>query len=284
MKTKTLLTLILVIMTMGCVSAQNNRTVKRNINVGNFTAISASGGWDVIIRQGNRQSVSIEISEEIADRAIVEVKGSTLNISTESTNRRFSWNDLRNGRRIVQKAYVTVANLKKIETSGGVDVTFETPLKADDFRVSMSGGSDLEQLQLNCTSFKGDFSGGCDAEIRFLSAKSIHVDASGGCDVELNGINAEMCRIDGSGGCDLDLSGKTQQLIIGASGGCDISAANLKAKECEADFAGAADGEIYVSDTLDITVSGSSDVVCYGNPRNATKNIHRSSSLKFRDN
>ena len=79
MKTKFLSTVILVVLAMLCVSAQNNRTVKRNIDVSGFTSINASGGWDVYISQGSRQSVSIEISEEIADYAVVEVKGNKLN-------------------------------------------------------------------------------------------------------------------------------------------------------------------------------------------------------------
>jgi len=74
MKTKIILTVILVVTSIVGISAQGNRTVKRNIQVNPFTSITVSSGWDVIIRQGNRQSVSIEVSEEILERAIIEVK------------------------------------------------------------------------------------------------------------------------------------------------------------------------------------------------------------------
>ncbi|OPZ31341.1 MAG: hypothetical protein BWZ00_00587 [Bacteroidetes bacterium ADurb.BinA174] len=282
MKTKTLFTVILAILAMGCVSAQNSRIVKKTINVGNFTSICASSGWDVIVKQGNRQSVSIEVSEEIAERAIVELKGSTLNISTKSTNRKFSWNDLRNGRNIIQKAYVTVTDLRELQTSGGVDIIFETPIKTGDFRVTMSGGSDMENLSLSCNSFKGTFSGGCDAKVRFSSAKNITVNASGGSDIELHDINAEKCDITVSGGCDAELSGKTRQLTLNASGGSDVSADELAAQFCDASFSGAADGKINVTENLDITVSGASDVICYGNPRDVKKSVHRSSTLKVK--
>ena len=281
MKTKTLFTVILAILAMGCVSAQNSRIVKKTINVGNFTSINASGGWDVIVKQGNRQGVSIEISKNIADYAVVEVKGGTLHIYNKSGINSLSWNKVRN---VTRKAYVTVTDLRELQTSGGVDVIFETPIKTANFKVTMSGGSDMENLSLSCNSFKGTFSGGCDAKVRFSSAKNITVDASGGSDVELHDINAEQCDITVSGGCDAELSGKTRQLTLDASGGCDVSANGLAAQFCDASFSGAADGKINVTENLDITVSGASDVICYGNPRDVKKSVHRSSTLKIGNN
>jgi len=49
--------------------------------------------------------------------------------------------------------------LTELQTSGGVDIIFETPLNAENFKVTMSGGSDIKNLSLNCHSFKGVFSG-----------------------------------------------------------------------------------------------------------------------------
>lgn len=278
MKTKTLFTLILATMAIVSASAQS-RIVKQNRQVGSFSAINASSGWDVIIRQGNHQSVSIEVSEDILDRAIIEVKNGTLHIYNESRNRSFSFRNMRN---TTQKAYITVTDLQKIAASGGVDIHFETPIKTVDFEVELSGGTDLKDLTLECSRFNGAFSGGCDAEIRFISVQSVKTDVSGGSDVELRDISAKTTRISASGGCDIELTGKTDDLTLNASGGCDVSASRLTARNCNADFSGAADGNIHVTDRLDITVSGSADVTCFGNPRDVNKRIHKSGSLKFR--
>ena len=279
MKTKIFATVMFASLAMVNASAQSNKVIKQQRNVAEFSTISASSGWDVIVRQGNRQSVSIEVSEGILDRAVIEVKNGTLHIYNKNNKRIISWNNARNA---TQKAYVTVTDLKKITASGGVDVRFETPLKTNDFTLSMSGGTDLENLSLNCNRFAGNFSGGSDAEIRFLSAQTVKVDASGGSDVELHDIDAEQCSVSASGGCDVKLSGKTQEFTINASGGSDISAAEFEARKCTARFSGAADGEIRVSDTLDISVSGASDVICYGNPRDVEKSVNKSSSLRMK--
>lgn len=281
MKTKTLLTIILALLVITGASAQSKKTVKQARNVSGFTAITASGGWDIIVQQGSRQSVSIEVSEEILDRAVIEVKNGTLHIYNKSSNRTFSWKNLREARNITQKAYVTVTDLNKISASGGVDIRFETPLKTGDFELSMSGGTDLENLSLNCDNFTGNFSGGCDADIHFLSAQKLKVSASGGSDLNLTGIDAWQCRISASGGCDVCLTGETKEFTLNASGGSDISASDFNAADCVATFSGTADGKIRVSDKLDISVSGASDVVCFGNPRDVEKNIGRSGSLKL---
>lgn len=278
MKTKTLLTIILAAMAIVSASAQN-RIVKQNRQVAEFTAIDASSGWDVIIRQGNRQSVSIEVSEELLDRAVVEVKNGTLHIYNENRSRSFS---LRNMRNTTQKAYVTVTNLQKIEASGGVDIRFETPLKTGDLEVNLSGGTDLENLILDCNRFNGQFSGGCDAGITFSGAKEVKADISGGSDVKLREISARTTWISASGGCDIELTGKTDSLTLDASGGCDVSASGLEAQDCTAAFSGAADGGLFVTHRLDIRVSGAADVTCKGNPRDISKSVSKSSSLTMR--
>ena len=286
MKTKTILSIILASLAIISATAQNNKIVKRDIDVRPFNAITASGGWDVIVRQGNRPSVSIEVSEAVLDRAVIEVKSGTLYIYNKRDKQSFTWKELRKMhhtmRNTVQKAYVTVTDLKNIKASGGVDLFFETPLKTDDFELTMSGGTDLKKLMLSCNNFTGVFSGGSDAEIGFLGLENLKVTASGGSDVALLDIAAQQCQIAASGGSDMKLTGKTKDFTINASGASDVSASDFETLHCNAVFSGAADGEIRVIESLDITVSGASDVVCFGNPNRMNKNVSKSSSLKMR--
>lgn len=282
MKTKTFFAILFATLIIFNVSAQNNKIVKRNINVSDFSAISASSGWDIIIRQGNRPSVSIEISENLLDRAVIEVKNDKLHLYNKNNNRNLSWKNIREMNNATQKAYVTVTDLSGISASGGVDIYFETPIKTNDFELEMSGGSDLEDLTLSCNNFSCDFSGGCDAEIRFSSAQNVKAEVSGGSDVYFSGINAQKCEISAGGGCDIDLKGKTKEFTVDASGGCDVSASNFIASNCVASFSGAADGEIHVTNRLNVSASGGSDVICLGNPKTVDKSIGKSSSLTFR--
>lgn len=278
MKTKTLLTIIIATLAISSAWAQRG-VVKQDRNVAPFSAINASGGWDVIIRQGDHQSLTIEISEEELERSIVEVRNGTLHLSNKSRNRLFS---IFNSNDHTRRAYVTVTDLNRLNASGGVDVEFRTPLHSGDFEVVMSGGSDLEDLTLHCSGFKGNFSGGCDAEIRFASVESVRLNVSGGSDVELDGVDSRLCQVEASGGCDVDIKGRTDELVLTASGGCDVSASGLMARNAKVNLSGAADGIIRVSNRLDATLSGAADLVCHGNPREVNERVDRSSSLKFR--
>jgi len=300
MKAKALLTVILVMLTMGYVSAQDSRVVKQKINVDKFTSINASGSWDVIIKQSNQQSVSIEVSEEFVEYVVIEVKDGMLNIShkpieypdNQSTIYSFwdilrmirqgsFWNGWNNNSQLIRKAYITVTDLTGLHASGSVDVVFETSLETKDFTVKFSGSSDLENLSIKCSSFDGRFSGSCDSKIRFLSATKIFVTASGSSDIILRDINAEQCQISLSGSGDAVLSGKAQLLKLSASGASDVSAKGLISQVCEASFSGASDGKLCVIEDLNITISGASDVVCFGNPHNVTKSVSKSGSLNL---
>ncbi len=278
MKTKTILTIILATVAVVSTSAQS-KIVKQNHNLATFSSITASGGWDIIISQGDRQSISTEVSENITDRVSLEVKNGTLHIGNKSTRRSFSIMNVRN---TTQKAYITVTDLNQITSSGGVDINFKTPINTNNFKLNMSGGSDLDDLTLNCNQFVTNLSGGSDADIIFNNVKSIIIDASGGSDLNIRGASAQSTTLNASGGSDIDIKGATQHLTITASGGSNVSASGLTAQSCEANFAGAADGDIRVTDYLDISVSGSAGVTCYGNPKEVKKNIAKTGSLKLK--
>lgn len=298
MKTKTILTIILATMAIISTSAQN-KIVKQNHNLATFSSITASGGWDIIISQGDKQSISTEVSENIADRVSLEMKNGVLHIGNKPTRRSFS---ITNTRNTTQKAYITVTNLNGISASGGVDIYFKTSINTDNFKLNMSGGSDLEDLTLNCNQFIGNLSGGSDAviifnnvksivinasggsdlNIRGASAQTVNINASGGSDIDIYDISSQQVTLDTSGGSDIDIEGIVQHLTVTASGGSDISASELTVQSCKASFAGAADGNIRVTDYLDISISGSSDVTCYGNPKEVKKTIGKTGSLKIK--
>lgn len=276
---------IVIIITLSIFSAKAQTTqkiIKQSIPVADFTAISASSGWDLIISQGKQPSVTIEVSENFIDRAKIEVKKGVLRISLEKIDTKINWRIIEGNKKTLLRAYITVTDLKEIAASGGVDVSFETPFKSDVFKLNMNGGSDLNRLTLDCNSFMGNFSGGSDAKIQFSNAEAIKVDASGGSDVNLYNLNAQQCTVRAAGGSDIKLTGSVEAFDIEASGGSDVSADELNAKHCLAQFSGGSDAKIRVSNKLNIALSGTSDVVCYGNPSNVQKSVCMSCSLNFR--
>jgi len=122
-------------------------------------------------------------------------------------------------------------------------------------------------------------SGGCDIESKHkLTFTTLKLDISGGCDIELN------CKADNlvskqSGGCDVELSGEAQKGTFDVSGGCDLKASGLHLKNCTLDASGGSDAAVYVTDEINITATGASDVTYYGKPAKITKRSHGASDI-----
>ena len=60
-----------------------------------------------------------------------------------------------------------------------------------------------------------------------------------------------------------------------------MSAFKLSAENCTATLSGGSDADLYVTDTLNVSLSGSGDVRCKGNPHTVEKTMSRGSSLRM---
>ncbi|MGV8963959.1 MAG: head GIN domain-containing protein [Candidatus Saccharimonadaceae bacterium] len=275
---KTILVLSLLALAPLCLIAQSSKVVKEKRNLSGFSAINISGSWDALITQGENFSVTIEASKESIDDLLIEVKDGTLYVSNNSKRLRIN---IFNKRNDIRKVHITMPDLQKITASGGSDIIPQTPFRTDDMKIVMSGGSDLKSLALDCVSLDCKMNGGSDANIQLINGKSVKINNSGGSDLSLSVLSAELLDLQTSGGSDVKLEGETKNLIVKSSGGSDVSASKLKVKNCTASVSGAADVDIYVTDSLNASISGSSDVRCKGNPQKVVKTLSRGSSLKM---
>ena len=276
---KTLLMLSLLALAPLCLVAQSTKVVKEKRNLSGFSAINISSGWDAVLTQGKNFSVTIEANEESMDNLRIEVKNETLYVSSD---RKFRFLDIFRSRSSnIRKVNVTLPELQKITASGGSDILPQTQFSTENMKIVMSGGSDLKSLSLNCQSLDCRMSGGSDASIHLVNGEDVKIITSGGSDVSLSGLSAALLELKASGGSDLKLEGATTNLQVNASGGSDVSAFKLKVENCTATLSGGSDANLYVTDALNVSITGASDVRCKGNPHNVEKTIGRGSSLKM---
>jgi hypothetical protein len=251
----------------------NGNIVKKERDVQPFTAIVTSNGWDLVLTQGNTYAMIIETDENLVDKVKTEVKNGTLYIYSDARI-------MKSHRRMV---HLTFKELNSIKASGGADVSAETTITAaGKFALNLSGGSDLKNLNLKAGALTGNFSGGSDAKISFVSVQNIELDASGGSDIYLKNISGEAFTLTLNGGSDAILEGNTGKLMITARGGSDITAHNLNVKDCILDLFGSSDAKMNVTGTLDVTLSGGSDLLCKGNPRITNRSICKSCDVSIR--
>lgn len=250
-------------------------------NLSTIDAIDASSGWNIIVHQGTKQSVRLEVSPKLADRITAEVRGGKLQLSIKKGLRLGDINVMNTTRTL--NAYITVTDLKRIECSGGVDMKFATPIRHDgSFVIDISGGADVDDLKLFCQNLEVKASGGADIEVKMMSEANVKVSASGGADVDIVGIKAQKCLVEVSGGSDATMSGEASELVASCSGGAGLSAARLQVKEATARCSGAASATVYVTERLEAKASGASNIYYYGDPKDVSKSANGVSSIKHR--
>ncbi len=146
---------------------------KRTLN-GSFTAITISDGIDLILTQGNEESVAVSASEQkYMERFKTVVENGTLKIYFDNSAVNWALNEKRK-----LKAYVSFKTLDKLNASGGANV-------------KLQGTATLEDLQMKFTSgtvFEGN-----------ITAKDLTVEQSSGSSINISG-NASKINVEVSSG------------------------------------------------------------------------------------
>lgn len=112
-----------------------------------------------------------------------------------------------------------------------------------------------------------------------LNGKKVKLDFSGGTEANLNLI-CEKMESDLSGACKLNLRGKADQASYDCSGSVEINAGDFKTRECDLDMSGSGDAVVFVTENLEVEVSGSAKVEYRGNPGKVKQDISGVATIK----
>lgn len=188
-------------------------------DVSGFDRVSLSGTGEVVITQGDEESLTVETDDNIMPYVITEVSGGTLHLALDAERARsISPTRLR--------FTVAVRDLAGLEVSGSGSAT--------------STGIDTERLDV-------EVSGSGDVRIDSLTAEAVGVQISGSGDVELRGeVTGQDININGSG---------------------EYIAGDLRSQTARVAVSGSGDATVWVTESLDASVSGSGSVNYYGTPQ-----------------
>jgi len=180
--------------------------LKENRKVSSFNSIEVSGAFDIILKQGATEDVTVETDRNILPLIRTEVIGNTLKIDTKKPIRNTT----------VLKVYITVKDLKKIDISGAVDIETDGRLSMPELSIEASGASDakmdiaVQRLTLDCSGA---------SKIRFSgTAGDVNMDLSGASDIFGYDLLAESydIEISGAGNAQINVSKKIRAEISGA--------------------------------------------------------------------
>lgn len=185
-------------------SAQTS-TVTRSLPA--FDKIGISGGFDVVyLKQGDAESVVLDLQGIDADKIETEVENGQLKIKTKKG----SYHNYK------AKITVTYRNLKSVANSGSSDVETLTLIRADEFEFASSGSGNFTG-ELDVKDLDIAISGSSELTLRGnANAQEIAISGSGEVNATaLKGTTAEVA-ISGSGDVHLGVSGKVKTAVSGS--------------------------------------------------------------------
>jgi uncharacterized protein YxeA len=188
----------------------NHEVVTKERNTGSFTGIKVSSGIDVYLRQGNKESVSVEADENLHEYIITEVKNGVLHVYSDVSIRDAD----------CKAAHVTMKEIKYLSTSSAGDITGESPIKADYLELSASSAGNI-RLEVTASDIEVNISSSGDIT---LSGKAERLDANLSSAGDLNAFDLEVAKaeviVSSAGDADIRVS---EKLTARASSAGDIN-------------------------------------------------------------
>jgi len=138
----------------------NGKIVSENRDIRTtFTGIRVSSGIDIILAQGNNQSVRVEADENIIENIVTKVESGVLKVYFDRSIN-FTGN---------RKVYVTMKDIEQLSTSSAGDIIGNGLLRCDNLSLKATSAGDIklelkaERIEVNISSSGDiDLMGECD--------------------------------------------------------------------------------------------------------------------------
>lgn len=212
-------------------------TISESRPVGAFRSVRLVGSADLVLRQADTPSLTVEADRDTIAALKVEQRGDELVLSYESKS--YAWfNSDRKSPRFI----LSTRTLDRLSTSGSGDVNADSFTLPGDFEIAVSGSSDIHFAS--------------------LAARKLLVRISGSGDVTLaGGVLEQNVRIAGSGDYHSGAmqSASATVTIAGAGDATLWARDNLSVK-----IAGAGDVKYYGRPTITKSIAGVGSVTALG--------------------
>lgn len=188
----------------------NHEVVTEERKTDDFTGIKVSSGIDVYLKQGNDVSVTVEADENLQEHIYTEVRNGILHIYTKVS--------IRDAER--KRAYVTMDEIRSVETTSAGDITGESTIKTGNLRLSASSAGNID-LEVEADDIEVDISSSGDITLSG-DAGSLEADLSSAGNLKAFDLNVREADISVSSAGDADVN-VSEKLVASASSAGDIN-------------------------------------------------------------
>ncbi len=178
-----------------------------------FHALASSGSFDVVLSQGNTESVRVKADADVINEVVTEVKNGTLMIHSRN-NHSWGMSHFWINKTII--IYVVAKDLNSIGVSGSGDLKIENEFNTNSLQMRLSGSGDFGG-KVNVKTLEAAISGSGDFRISGKADES-NIAISGSGDFDGNGLmtKSTAIRISGSGDASIYASEKLDASVSGS--------------------------------------------------------------------
>lgn len=211
----------------------SGNVVEEDREVSGFDKISMAGAGQIIITQGDRESLSIETDDNLLEYISTEVRGNTLEID------------------FTKDIILSSGARNSLQPSAG----FIFRISVIDLEmISVSGAADIESEKIKTDRFEVNFSGAGDIKVDDLNASQLTVNLSGAGNIDLAGkVETQRVNLSGLGRYGaFDLESQDASVIISGAGDAELWATET----LEVVISGAGNVDYYGDPSVNPEISG----------------------------
>ncbi len=170
-----------------------------------FTRIEMDGGYQVIIEQGDTNSLIVITPEANQDRIRVWNQGEILRIKT----------DMNNVSTVEAKLLIKVKKLEYLKIRGGVNLENKGQLHLENFEIDVEGGANID-MYLEANVFKANSKGGVNMMFKGQT-NEFHATSEGAGNIDAIKLEAKYvhCRVAGVGNASVYPTEKLDATVEG---------------------------------------------------------------------
>lgn len=226
--------------------AQADGLVAQEYTIEGVTEVSAGGGGEVQIIQGDKESLRVEAAPDVMKRVKVDLTNHKLSLGVKDINGNFfHWFDRNNDK---VKFILQVKQINKLEFIGAAQGRLGN-YHGEKLLVKNSGAAQLSFAELSVGDLTIDSSGAANATIQILNSQKVSIELSGASNF------------------DVKKSGAVQHMKLSASGASNYRGKPLFVANAQAEASGASNIDIQVSETIHAVASGASNINYYGSAK-----------------
>lgn len=187
----------------------NGRVVTEERNVSDFNGIDISNAFEIILKQGSSESLTIEADDNLLELIVTEVRGGVLKIYSER--------NIRHPKSL--KIFLTFKEIDYIDISGAVELTSDGKLTFDEIEIDGSGASEID-LELEAEKLEIDFSGASEIDLKG-KVTEVNIDLSGASEISAYDLETDIMDLDISGAAEARVFAN-KELNVEASGAASV--------------------------------------------------------------